>query len=49
MAIDYGRAHKVIDWDEITKQYVTYVTPEELEEEGYIMAMDEDQVPYETV
>jgi len=42
MAIDYGRAHKKLDWDDITKQYVTYITPEE-SEQGYLMAMDEDQ------
>jgi hypothetical protein len=42
MAIEYGRHFKRIDWDEITKQYVTYITHEE-SEEGYLMAMDEDQ------
>jgi hypothetical protein len=49
MAIEYGRAHKKIDWDEVTKQYITYVTPDE-DAEGYMMAMDEDQeIQYETI
>lgn len=49
MAIEYGRRFKRFDWDEIKKHYVTYITPEE-SEEGYLMAIDEDQeVQYETV
>jgi hypothetical protein len=48
-AIEYGKRFKKFDWDEITKQYVTYITPEEDAEE-YMMAMDEDcEVQYETV
>jgi hypothetical protein len=49
MALEYGKKFKKVDWGSITKQFVTYITPEE-SEEGYIMAMDEDQeVQYETV
>ena len=48
MAMEYGRKFK-FDWDEITKQYVTYITPEE-SEEGYLMAICEDQeIRYETI
>jgi len=50
IAIEYGRAHRKLDWDEITKQYVTCITPEESEEEGYLMVIQEDQeVQYDTV
>ena len=51
VAIKFGRKHQRFDWDEITKQYVTQITPEE-EVEGYMMAMDEDEekeVIYDTV
>lgn len=49
IALEYGKKFKKVDWDNITKQYVTYVTPEE-EAEGYMMAMDEDhEVQYETI
>jgi hypothetical protein len=49
MATDYGRVHKKFDWDEITKQFATYITPEE-SEEGYLMAVDEEhEAQYETV
>lgn len=49
MATEYGRRFKKFDWDEITKQYVNYIAPEE-SEQGYLMAIDEDQeVQYETV
>jgi hypothetical protein len=48
MAIEYGRRFE-FDWDEITKQYVKYITPEE-SEECYLMAMDDEQeVRYETI
>jgi hypothetical protein len=38
MAIDYGRRSRKFDADEITKDYMTYIIPEE----GYLMAIDED-------
>jgi hypothetical protein len=51
-AIEFGRKHKKFDWDEITKQHITYITPEE-EAEGDMMAMDdskeeEEELLYET-
>ena len=49
MAIEYGRKFKKYDWDDITKQYVTYIMPEE-SEQGYLMAIQEDQeVHYEII
>jgi hypothetical protein len=49
MAIDHGKAHKKLDWDSITKQYVTYITPEK-DAQGYLMAMDEEEgMLYETI
>lgn len=41
LAIEYGKTVKPWNWDEITKQYVTYVTPEDADDQEFMLEMND--------
>jgi dsDNA-binding SOS-regulon protein len=42
MAIAYGKTVKPYNWDKITKQYVTYITPEDADDQDYMLEMNDE-------
>jgi hypothetical protein len=48
MAIAYGKTVKPYDWDVITKQYVTYITPEDADDVEYMLEMNDVSLGSET-
>jgi hypothetical protein len=42
LAIEYGKKTKPWEWDKITKQYVTYISPEDPEDQEFMLDIEEE-------
>jgi hypothetical protein len=49
LAIEYGKQFKrpVYNWDEITKQYVTYISPEDPEDQDFMLGVEDEEIETE--